>query len=64
MTNITTREFQTFDAQSLMSPKAPNLIGAQVVSRGRKKWLSFDKAGTLLANYGYSFGEHLWMLKI
>ena len=37
---------------------------AQMVTKGRKKWLNFDKAGTILAMYGYSFGEHLWVLKI
>ena len=35
-----------------------------MTTKGRKKWLTFDKAGTLLATYGYSFGEHLWILKI
>jgi hypothetical protein len=34
------------------------------MTKGRKKWLTFDKAGTVLASYGYSFGEHLWVLKI
>ena len=67
VTNITTKETQTFDvggALSSTNPKAPNLMCAQLQVKGRKKWLNFDKAGTLLATYGYSFGEHLWCLKI
>ena len=67
VTNITTKETQTFDVggtSSSSNPKAPNLICAQLQVKGRKKWLTFDKAGTLLATYGYSFGEHLWCLKI
>jgi len=67
VTNITTKETQTFDVgggQSSVSPKAPNLLCAQIVSRGRKKWLAYEKAGTVMAIYGYSFGEHLWCLKI
>ena len=67
MTNITTKETQTFDvggALSSSNPKAPNLMCAQLQTKGRKRWLNFDKAGTLLATYGYSFGEHLWCLKI
>lgn len=64
VTNITTKETQTFDvAQTTKSP-APNLLCAQMMTKGRKKWLTFDKAGTIVATYGYSFGEHLWILKI
>jgi hypothetical protein len=32
--------------------------------KGRRKWISFDKIGTMHSSYGYSFGEHLWILKI
>lgn len=67
VTNITTKETQTFDVGGILSttsPKAPNLMCAQLITKGRKKWLAFDKAGTLIAAYGYSFGEHLWCLKI
>ena len=67
VTNITTKETQTFDAGGSLSAhgsKAPNLVCAQLVARGRKKWLTFDKAGTVLSTYGYSFGEHLWIIKI
>ena len=67
VTNITTKETQTFEVGGVLSshsPKAPNLMCAQLVTKGRKKWLTFDKAGTLMATYGYSFGEHLWCLKI
>ena len=67
VTNITTKENQTFDVGgnlSSHSPKAPNLLCAQLMNKGRKKWLAFDKAGTIVATYGYSFGEHLWCFKI
>ena len=64
VTNITTKETQTFDVSGMISPKAPNLMCAQLVTKGRKRWLNFDKAGTILSTYGYSFGEHLWILKI
>ena len=70
VTNITTKETQTFDVGSTgpsnpaSTPKAPNLLCAQIVSKGRRKWLAFEKAGTVMAIYGYSFGEHLWCLKI
>jgi hypothetical protein len=64
VTNITTKETQSFDVGGMISPKAPNLMCASLVSKGRKKWLNFDKAGTIMASYGYSFGEHLWVLKV
>lgn len=56
ITNIATRDNQAFD-----------IIGshcASLVNKGKKNILSFEKAGTMITNYGYSFGEHLWALKI
>lgn len=56
ITNIATRDNQTFD-----------IIGshcATFLNKGNKKWMNFEKAGTMLSNYGYTFGEHLWVLKI
>ena len=64
VTNITTKETQTFDVSLGTKSPTPNLLCAQMVTKGRKKWLTLDKAGTVLAAYGYSFGEHLWILKI
>jgi hypothetical protein len=56
ISNIATRDNQTFD-----------VIGshcASYIGKGSKKWINFEKAGTMITNYGYSFGEHLWALKI
>ena len=64
VTNITTKETQTFDVAMTTKSPGPNLLCAQMVAKGRKKWLTFDKAGTVISTYGYSFGEHLWILKI
>jgi hypothetical protein len=58
ISNITTKDNQSFDFSNMGG------LCASLVTRGRKKWLNFEKAGTMLAQYGYSFGEHLWELKI
>lgn len=46
-----------------MTGHGGNLCATQII-KGKKKWLNFDKAGTMLTHYGYSFGEHLWEIKI
>lgn len=56
ISNIATKDNQTFEIGHLHC--------ATQVAKGRKKWLAFDKAGTMLTQYGYSFGEHIWQLKV
>jgi len=51
--NITTKETMTFD---LSQPCAAAFKSRQT--------LVFDKPGIMIGTYGYSFGEHLWMLLI
>jgi hypothetical protein len=60
VTNISTKDTQTFEIAS----NTPGNPFAQLHSKGKRKWISFDKLGTLHSTYGYSFGEHLWVLKI
>jgi len=45
-------------------PSTPGTPFAQIHSKGKRKWVSFDKSGLLYAAYGYCFGEQLWTLKI
>ena len=59
ISNIATKDNQQFELHH-----GAGGMCASLVSRGKKKWLNFDKAGTMLSQYGYSFGEHLWELKI
>jgi hypothetical protein len=54
ISNITTKDNQMFD----QSPCAA------LITKGKKKWLNIERAGTMLTQYGYSFGDHLWELKI
>ena len=49
--NITTKEAMAFD---LSQPCAAALKN--------KSTLVFDKPGIITGAYGYSFGDHLWML--
>jgi len=32
------------------------------VATYRNKQVYFDKPGIIIANYGYSFGDHLWIM--
>jgi hypothetical protein len=41
-----------------------NQLGGKKKKQPAKNSLLFEKAGTLIANYGYSFGDHLWEFKI
>ena len=52
-----TKDAQMFD---------PNSFGscAQYVLNNQEKQINFLQAGTVLSNYGYSFGEHLWSFTI
>ncbi len=50
MSNITTRDFLSFDLSH--------------VATMRNKQIFFDRPGIIFATYGYSFGEHLWLLHI
>ena len=59
VTNISTKDTQTFEI-----PNTPGNPFALLQSKGKRKWISFDKIGTLHSSYGYSFGEHYWALKI
>ena len=56
ISNISTKDNQSFDTQGTHC--------ASLVMKSKKKQLNFEKAGTMVAQYGYSFGEHLWELKI
>ena len=61
VTNIATKDIQTLE----LAATTPGILPfAQLHQKGRNKWVSFDKIGTLHASYGYSFGEHLWIIKI
>lgn len=61
VTNIATKDIQTLE----LAATTPGILPfAQLHQKSRKKWVSFDKIGTLHASYGYSFGEHLWIIKI
>ena len=56
ISNIGTKDNQSFDAQ--------NSNCASLVAKGRQKWINFERAGTMLGQYGYSFGDHLWTMKV
>lgn len=49
ITNITTKETMTLDLSTN-------------VAISQNKQIVFDKPGIITANYGYSFGEHFWMI--
>ena len=53
ITNIATKDNQTFEIQQ-SNPCAT------LVQKQKMRYLSFDKTGTIMSQYGYSFGEHLW----
>eukprot|EP00347_Sterkiella_histriomuscorum_P017339 403349764 len=59
ISNISTKDNQSFTCS--MDDQTAQC--AQIQEKGRQKYLSFEKAGTVFASYGYSFGEHLWQLK-
>lgn len=57
---VQTKEAQSYD---------PNTFGscAQYISKNavnQEKFINFLQAGTILSNYGYSFGEHIWTITI
>jgi hypothetical protein len=57
---VQTKESQSYD---------PNTFGscAQYISKNavnQEKFINFLQAGTILSNYGYSFGEHIWTINI
>jgi hypothetical protein len=34
------------------------------MQKAKTRLLNIEKAGTVQSTYGYSFGEHLWTIKI
>ena len=53
ISNIATKDNQSFDLSG------PHSCGT-LVTKGSKKALNFERTGTMVTQYGYSFGEHLW----
>ncbi|TNV85740.1 hypothetical protein FGO68_gene1972 [Halteria grandinella] len=67
ITNIQTKDNQTFDLANHSwgaNQIAVSNMALQKKKKGTKSSMLFEKAGTLLATYGYSFGEHLWEIKL
>ncbi len=67
-----TRDNQQFDLASNSSwtcSTTPGAVTSSTVFGGKKKQVQknsmiFEKAGTIMTTYGYSFGDQLWEFKI
>ncbi|CAG9331559.1 unnamed protein product [Blepharisma stoltei] len=52
----------TFDLQDIDENICKNL--AIINKRGDEKWVQFERAGIILAQYPYYFGKHIWKIKV
>lgn len=67
VTNIATRDNQTFDINTHSGAQSVPVSNQNIPGKKKKtpkNSLIFEKAGTIMGAYGYSFADHLWEIKI